>query len=189
MAKTSLIALAFSAAGLAAACTEPQSAETKMAEHDHEHDHDHHGATVKPGASVTFSHEAPARVAVGETGTVTITVEEAYESGSLFLQASGDDGLTVIAGGDGSARYSMALQSTHEWTVTFSAEADGVYYLNVLATAEPDDRPSASRAYAARVVVGDPAVAVAARQKNGKPGLDAGGAPVVVLEADETIEP
>ena len=40
--------------------------------------------TIKPGASVTFSHDPVGTIATGENGSVTLTVNEGYPAGVPF---------------------------------------------------------------------------------------------------------
>ena len=143
--------------------------------------------TVKPGASVTFSHDLIEAVEVGANGAVTLTINEGYPDGTLRLEASGQDGLEVF-GAETSATKDMSLGTTHQWRIDFRGDADGVHYLNVLATAEPTGGITESRAYAVRVNVGDWKTAQAAVQSATAPEMMLDGEPAVIMEAEETIE-
>lgn len=143
-------------------------------------------ATVKVGAAVEFSHEVTAAAGPGATGTLTLKVTEGYTSGTLTLETYGDDALSVF-GADTSKTLDMSTGDVHEWSVSYIAQADGVYYANVRATAEPADGPTMSRAYAARLEIGDMAKA----QKAEVPGLletNADGETLILMDAEETIE-
>lgn len=144
-------------------------------------------ATVKPGASVTFSHEAPDKLQIGDNGVVILTVNEGYPVGTLHLQASADAGLAVF-GAEASTTKDMAAGTSHSWRVDFAAEADGVHYINVLARVEVEDGFQESRAYAVRVEVGDWQAAQAKAQATGGVEIQADGEPAVILQAEETIE-
>lgn len=141
----------------------------------------------KPGASVQFSHKLRAPASAGTTGTIDFTVSENYDAGGLWLQATGDNGLNIVSGA-GPNRYDMYSISTHQWSVAFSAANDGVYYVNVLATVEPDGQPKSSRAYAVRVEVGDVSGITTSSQKNGQLSQSPDGDPEIILEADEEID-
>lgn len=143
-------------------------------------------ATVKVGAAVEFSHEVTAAAGPGGTGTLSLKVIEGYSDGTLTLETYGDDALSVF-GADTAKTLDMSAGDVHEWTVSYIAQADGVYYANVRATAEPVDGPTMSRAYAARLEIGDMSKA----QKAEVPGIletGADGETMIVMEAEETIE-
>jgi len=140
-------------------------------------------STIKPGASVTFSHETPAPVQVDGNGYVTLTVNEGYPAGVLTLEASSDDGLEV-SGTGASTTLNMADGTTHSWRVDFRGLTDGVHYLNVMATADTGE----TRAYGVRVEVGDWKTAEAALKAAKPMEMQADGEMAVILEAEETIE-
>lgn len=144
-------------------------------------------ATVKPGASVTFLHDAVKPLEVGEAGFVDLTVNEGYPSGSLQLEATGDEGLAVY-GATSTMRVDMDAKTTHTWRINFEGEADGVHYINVAATADPKGGLTETRAYAVRVEVGDwqGAQAKAAAEKSTEM-LESGEA-AIMMTAEETIE-
>lgn len=143
--------------------------------------------TVKPGASVTFSHPAVKSLDIGENGSVTLTVNEGYPSGVLTLEASGEEGIEVFGAG-AIARIDMADATTHSWRVDFQATADGVHYVQVMATAEPKGGLVERRAYAVRVNAGDWASAQAKTQAEKPMLMLEGDVAAVTMEAQETIE-
>lgn len=143
--------------------------------------------TVKPGASVTFSHDPVSSIAVGENGSVTLTVNEGYPEGVLHLDTSGDEGLAVF-GPQTSARMDMAAGTSHTWRLDYAAERDGVYYINVSARAEMADGYSESRAYAVRVQVGDWQGAQAKVQAASDVQMLPTGEAAVILQAEETVD-
>lgn len=140
----------------------------------------------KPGASVQFSHKLRAPVSAGTAGTIDFTVSEEYGAGALWLQATGDNGLKILSG-NAPVRYEMYSVSTHNWSVSFSADNDGVYYLNVLATVEPEGQSKSSRAHAVRIEIGDVSQ-ITTKAKNGEVSQSPDGDPVIILDAEETIE-
>ena len=142
--------------------------------------------TIKPGASVSFSHQVATPVAAGENGSVTLTVNEGYPTGTLLLEASGGPGLDVF-GANVTARKDMAAGTSHSWRVDFEAAADGVYYLNVMATTTPDGGLVENRAYAVRIEVGDWQAAQAKASSAKVMQTLESGEPAVILEAQETI--
>ncbi len=144
-------------------------------------------STVKPGASVSFSHETSGPVAVDGNGYVIFTINEGYPVGTLDLMASSNEGLDVF--GPGSTQtVSMADGTTHTWRVDFTGLTDGVHYLRIRATAKPSAETGLSRGYAARIEVGDWKTAEDARKAAKPMEMQADGEMAVVLSADETIE-
>lgn len=141
--------------------------------------------TVKPGASVTFSHPAVKTLAVGDNGAVEITVNEGYPSGTLTLEATGGEGLDVF-GANRVAQLSMSDVTTHTWRLEFQPQTDGVHYINVQATARPEAGVFETRAYAVRVNAGEWASAKA-QAAMPMEMLD-NETPAVMLEAQETIK-
>lgn len=143
--------------------------------------------TVKPGASVIFSTSPIKPVALGENGSVTVTVVEGYPSGTLTLSATGADGLSVF-GANRTMSVDMANATAHQWRIDFQGEADGVHYINILATAEPKGGLTETRAYAVRVEVGDWQDAQAKLSAEKAMEIMPSGEPAIILEAEETIE-
>lgn len=142
-------------------------------------------STIKPGASVSVSHDDLKPIAAGETGTVTVNVNEGYPMGALTLRATGSDGLNVF-GAETTRRVDMADATTHAWRLNYSAEADGLYYINLFAMAEPEAGIETARSFAVRVEVGDWQAAKAGVESVSKTTLPS-GEPAVILEAQETI--
>lgn len=144
--------------------------------------------TVKPGASVTFTHDAVKPLEVGDRGSLVLSVHEGYPNGTLTLNARGAPGLAVYGAGT-TMRANMADITTHAWRIDFEAERDGVHYIGITATVEPEGGLQQSRAYAVRVEVGDwqaeKAKALAAQQFE----ISETGEPTIVMTADEEIDP
>lgn len=162
-----------------AACVQPDAPTSVDAEDVHS------VSTVKPGASLKFTHALRGTVSLDAPATVDITVDEKYSGGALWLQATGDDGLEVLSG-SAPVRFDMYSVSQHKWSVRFSAHAEGVHYLNVFATVEPDGRSKSMRSYAVRVEVGGGAGGVQ-RKSNGAVSQSADGEAVIILDAEEEI--
>lgn len=141
----------------------------------------------KTGAAVSFSHEAPGIVAAGENGTITFTVSEMYESGVMTLSARGDDGLTVF-GANVSMQKNMQDADSHVWRVDYSADSDGVYYINVLASVEHSEGFKETRATSVRIEIGDWQSAQSKVQPDGSVQVQSDGTMAVILEAEEIIE-
>ncbi len=142
-------------------------------------------ATVKPGAAVEITHTQRAPVDPGDRGTVDLIITEGYSSGLLTLEVSGDDGISV-QGASVSQSFQMADQSSHKWSINFGAEAEGIQYLRIRATATPDDGPASARSFAIQVDVGD--ITKASAQKTNDATITPTGEAVIIMEAQETIE-
>ena len=144
--------------------------------------------TVKPGASVTFTHDAVKPLEVGDRGSLVLSVHEGYPHGTLTLNARGAPGLAVFGAGT-TMRANMTDITTHAWRIDFEVETDGVHYIGITATVEPEGGLQQSRAYAVRVEVGDwqaeKAKALAVRRFE----LSETGEPTIVMTADEEIDP
>lgn len=142
--------------------------------------------TVKPGASVVFSDPDPTVMTRGNTAVIEVTLNEGYPSGTLTLTATGEAGLSVL-GGLAQTEFDMAGRTTHTWRVDVVAEADGVHYLNLLATADPKEGIPQSRAHAMRVEVGNWKTVEDERQAAKTLEATPSGEMIVILEAEETI--
>lgn len=144
-------------------------------------------STIKPGASVTFTHETSGPVIVDGSGYVVFTVNEGYPTGTLDLVASSNEGLEVF-GPSATQTVNMADGTTHTWRVDFTGLTDGVHYLRVRATAKPSSETGMFRGYSARIEVGDWKSAAAVTEAAKPMQEQSDGAMAVILEADETIE-
>ena len=192
--KVGLMTISFGAA-LVAACAQQQTIEpnvTELAEADASTTSKQVKlappiTTIKPGASVTFSLDEAKPIARGENGSITLTVNEGYPEGVLHLKASGGNGLNVF-GAERLAQKDMSNGTSHAWRIDYSADVDGGYLINILATAEPEPGFTEMRAHSVRVKVGDwqtaQAKVQAARQTQTLPD----GERATILEAQETVE-
>lgn len=142
--------------------------------------------TRKPGAAVTFSHPDIGVIDAGQIGTVTLTVNEGYPDGTLSLSAASDPGLSVL-GPDRDMTVDMAAGTSHSWRLTYSAEADGVYYIHLFATADPGEGASVSRASAVRVNIGNWQAAKALGDTTSNKTTLANDEPAILMDAEETI--
>ncbi len=144
---------------------------------------DHGASAGKPGASVSFSHTLQAPIAPGGNGVLALSIVENYDAGAMEISAA-SDGLDLAASSQ-STSLSLDGASPHRWDVFFSAPAAGVFYVDFAATVTDRNGVAATRSYSAAVQVGD----VTALAKPDAPvTLDAQGEPVMIMEADETVE-
>lgn len=143
-------------------------------------------STVKPGASVQFSHDFPAPPDATRRGTVDIAVTEEYDDGRLFLSASGSDGLNVY-GASRTMSAAMTGTRTHAWSLNYQADHDGVFFINIAARTEREGLEPSMRAYAVRIEIGEGAGA-AQKPQNGVVEQLEDGSLAVIMPADEVIE-
>lgn len=144
-------------------------------------------ATVKPGASLSFTSTSPKNLGVSEIGRVKITISDGYDNGTLSINAVPEDGLRFVSE-TGRTEFSMASVEAHEWELDVMASAKGVYYINVFAEALTPQNPTPQfRSYAVRVQVGDltDAELKGSLKTNGRLSTDG---TVVVMEAEEIIK-
>ena len=157
----------------AASCTAP---ETKTTTESVE-------SVGKPGAALSFSHALQAPVTPGGSGVLELTIDEAYNEGALEMSAAAS-GLDLASA---SQALSLSLDgaSSHRWDVFFTAPNAGVYYIDFAATVTDGNGVSSSRSYSAAVQIGDGA---ALAKPDANVVLDADGNPVMIMEAEETVE-
>ena len=142
-------------------------------------------STIKPGAAVDFEFTVTGGKAAGENGAASISIGEVYESGTLRVVATGSDGLEVF-GAQRSAEFDLAEGPFHTWPVSFRAEADGVYYLKVMATVDAPGASGLSRASGVRIEVGDNPV-LAQKANQGRTQQLEDGRMAIIMDAEETI--
>ncbi|MEM1035690.1 MAG: hypothetical protein AAGI14_02895 [Pseudomonadota bacterium] len=142
-------------------------------------------STIKPGAGIVIESTLSDGVVAGGNGTATLSVLEPFSEGTLTLTSTGSEGLRVF-GAETTARLDMSLEGPHTVRLSYAADADGVYYINTIATTESNGIEE-SRAHAVRVEIGDWESA-AEEQKSAQLEVSADGETVVIMEAEETIE-
>ncbi|MEM7494151.1 MAG: hypothetical protein AAF296_12275 [Pseudomonadota bacterium] len=142
--------------------------------------------TIKPGAGVIVDATVPATLEVGESATVIVSVSEAFSEGTLVITSSGSEGLTIF-GAETTARLDMGLEGPHQVRLDYTADAAGVYYLNIVATTISADGNEDSRAHAIRVEIGDWETAAKVSQ-NAVMEVSPQGDAMIIMEAEETIE-
>lgn len=147
--------------------------------------HSHAISHDKSGAAVSLSSKQSFAVAAGAIGEVVIEVQDGYRAGTLTLEANDGD-VVQIYGATRIHRADMASDNPHIWKLQFSASEDGVHYIPIIATAEPQDSMKTQRALAVRVDVGD--IEAAKAQQNTAMQTLPDGEKAVVMQAEETIK-
>lgn len=142
--------------------------------------------TIKPGAGVIVDATTTDTLQAGENGATFVSIFEPYSEGTLLLTSTGSEGLSVF-GAETTAQIDMSLEGPHEVRLDYSADIDGVYYINMVATTIFIDGREDSRAHAIRVEVGDwQNTSEASRSSDTEVSPD--GEAMVVMDAEETIE-
>jgi len=179
MTKITKIALSIALIGGLAACAAPAeetaleaTASTKTFEPM---------ATVKPGASVTLKSVLPKAMTSGTFQTVKLRMEDQYADGTLSVKIEPSSGLKLF-GGASSKTFDMAKPGAHEWDVDVKADTDGVYFLNVFATAN-----GMPRSFSVRLDVGTVTQKMFDEAMPADGELTDGGK-IRALEVTETIE-
>lgn len=145
------IGLAFAGVLALSACAEKQASEQQGYALADNHAHEPHGATVKPGADVAFTHEFVPSTIVGGPKLVRLTIEEAYASGELELEIIKSDGLKMVQ--SRKTRINMAAGDRHNWDLRFETPSEGRFYISLMARVGGES--GEHRAYSIPVYVGD----------------------------------
>lgn len=136
-------------------------------------------ATSKTSAPVDLKFDVLAKPVAGQPFEIELAFLPRLAADTLEVEVTGIAGLTVASGG--AARFeAVAAGSRHVAKVTVQADADGIYYVNVVARMVTKVQ-SEARTFAVPVVVGT----VAPAQK-AEPVTDAAGEAIQPMPAAET---
>jgi hypothetical protein len=136
-------------------------------------------ATGKTSAPVDLKFDVLAKPAAGQPFEIELAFLPRLAADTLEVEVTGIAGLTVASGG--AARFEgVTAGSRHVAKVTVQADADGIYYVNVVARMVTKVQ-SEARTFAVPVVVGT----VAPAQK-AEPVTDAAGEAIQPMPAAET---
>lgn len=156
----------------AAACAAPENIEA-----------DAHHSLGKPGAAIAFSHALQSPVSPGDAGVLTLSINERYDDGQMAITAA-SSGLD-LAEASQSTTLSLVGASPHQWDVFFDAPSGGVYYIDFTAAVTDPNGVTSSRSYSAAVQIGDGATL---SKPDANVARDADGNPVMIMEAEETVD-
>lgn len=137
----------------------------------------------KPGAAVSFSHALKGAVAPQGAGVLTLSIDKRLDSGRIAITATAD-GLDLAASSRATT-FSLEGPSPHLWDVFFDAPDAGVYYIDFAATVTDERGGVSTRSYSAAVQVG---AAAALSKPDADVALDGDGNPVMIMEAEESVE-
>ena len=140
-----------------------------------------HAVTTKPGANVTMTSVLPKTMTPGEFQTVQLSFVDNYQNGDLTVEVVPSEGLQLF-GGAAVKTFDMTKGDAHDWDIDVSAKTEGVYFLNIFATAN-----GVPRSFSVRLDMGQ------VTQKMFNDAMPADGqltdeGTVRVLEATETIK-
>jgi len=158
---------------LAAGCS-ANSAETKTAQANN---------YLKPGASVTYSHDLKSQLSAGETTTFKLTLDESYTEGQLSVNLSTDGDIALFPTST-QARFDMADATAHEMYVSLTANANGRHYINVQAQTIDASGQSQPRIFSIPVQVGP----LTEQKPNPDMKTMESGENIIEMEAEEEIK-
>ena len=137
----------------------------------------------KPGASVTYSYDLKSQFFASETVTFKLTLSESYKEGQLAVNLS-TDGDIVLFPTSTQANFDMAIGTSHEMNISFTANANGRHYINVSALAVSPSGQSQPRIFSIPVQVGP----VTAQKPNPNMKTMPDGENIIEMEAQEEIK-
>lgn len=138
---------------------------------------------LKPGASVTYSHDLKSQLSVGESTSFNLTLGESYTEGDLkvTLTTEGDIGLFASSS---QAEFDMSASTSHDMNVSFTANSNGRHYINVEAWAVSSSGQAQPRIFSIPVQVGP----VEAPKPNDHMIKTENGENIIQMEATEVIK-
>lgn len=138
---------------------------------------------LKPGASITYTHNLKSQLAVGETATFKLTLSESYNEGQLTADLS-TEGDIVLFPASSAASFDMADGAAHDMNISFTANSNGRHYINVEALAVNPSGVSQPRVFSIPVQVG-PATT---QKPNADMKTMENGENIIEMEAQEEIK-
>lgn len=140
---------------------------------------------VKPGAAVSFGSNYDGETGIGETEDIQITINEQYGSGTLTVNVSTDDGLSLVSG---VTQFDFSMDSDDDMVIDLSVNAQtaGKYYINLQALADTGNGQVMPRTQSIAVYVGNKADYK--KPKNTLKIEETGDGKVIVMDAQETIK-
>jgi len=162
---------------LATACT-ANSAEVKAAKANNQANN-----YVKPGASISYSHNLKSQLSAGETAVFKLTLGESYDEGQLTVNVTAEGDISLFASST-QARFDMASGTSHDMDISVTANTNGRHYINVDAWAESPSGESQPRIFSIPVQVGP----VTKQKPNAGLKTLENGENIIEMEAQEEIK-
>ena len=144
-------------------------------------------ATIKPGAAIRLlSSETDGSLSVGSYTDVVITLSPDYADGVMRAQATGSEGLEIL-GSSANLEHDMS-EGDVTWRVTVMPADDGVHYLSLLTTVSGEGvTGQTARTFSIKLDLGG-----TSKRNDQKPSdivIDDNGRPLVIMDAEETVDP
>ena len=111
---------------------------------------------IKPGASVTMTHNFTGFVKPGSNGSVQVKFTSKQQGGTMSVQLSEQGGLAISSK---ALQQSFAMKSAGNQSldIPFSTQAPGLKYINIIVNTTDASGQSSGRAFTIPIQVGDPA--------------------------------
>ena len=144
----------------------------------------HHGHQyLKPGASISYEHDMPADITPGQTLNFQLTLNEAYESGSMSVDIRGEGDINIYPSST-SASFDMSEGTEHVMDISVTVGAEGRHYIHVQALANTGSGQAMPRIFSIPVQSGNPK----ALKPNVNLKTTASGKKMIIMEAQEVIK-
>ena len=134
---------------------------------------------LKPGASVSYSHNLKPSLTAGETQTFQLILDEAYNSGWLDVNIAGEGAISLFTPAD-QLRIDMRDGDSHIIDLTVTANANGRHYINVRAVTDQ----GVPRIFGIAVQVGPPI----AQKPSANMTVMPNGETLILMDAQETVK-
>lgn len=134
---------------------------------------------LKPGASVSYSHNLKPSLALGETQTFQLILDEAYNSGWLDVKIAGEGAISLYTPAD-QLQMDMSDGHSHVIDITVTANANGRHYINVHAVTDKGE----PRIFGIGVQVGPPI----AQKPSANMTVMPNGEKLILMDAVEVVK-
>ncbi len=134
---------------------------------------------LKPGASVSYSHNLKPRLEIGETETFQLILDEAYSAGQLDVKIAAEGAISLFTPAD-QLRIDMSDGDSHVIDVSVTANGNGRHYINVRALTDKGE----PRIFGIAVQVGAPT----ASKPNANMKLMPNGETLILMDAQEVVK-
>lgn len=137
---------------------------------------------MKPGAAISYEHNLPADIELGQTVTFQLILNESYDTGNMSVNIASKGDVQVFPTSS-YANFDMSTEREHVMDVSVTVNSNGRHYLNVRAEAEIGNGQSMPRIFSIPVQSG-PIKKMAPHSKMTK---TSNGENIIVMDADEVI--
>lgn len=138
---------------------------------------------LKPGASISYGYDLPADITPGQTLNFQLTLNEAYESGTMSVNIRGEGDISIYPSST-SASFDMNAGSEHIMDISVTVGAEGRHYLHVQALANTGSGQAMPRIFSIPVQSGNPK----ALKPNANLKTTSSGKKMIIMDAQEVIK-